>query len=89
MQVSTDHELTIIILQGHRVHQRCMIPTPAMVVGVAVVVGMRGGTRQQLSQGQGSTRREVKGHTPTPPTMATTVRGEEEEDGEMGESAVF
>ena len=65
-----------------------MIPTPVTGVGVAVgVVSMRGGTRQQLSQGQGSIRREVKGHTPTPPTT-TTIRGEEE-DGEMGESAVL
>ncbi len=59
-----------------------MTPTPATAVdmGVVVVVSMRGGIRQ-LSQDQGSTRREVKGHTPTP-----TVRGEGE-DGEMGESA--
>ena len=64
-----------------------MTPTPAMGVGMAVgVVNMREDTRQQLSQGQGSIRREVKGHTPTPPT--TIVRGEEE-DGEMGESAVL
>jgi hypothetical protein len=54
-------------------------------MGVVVVVSMRGGIRQ-LSQDRGSTRREVKGHTPTPTT--TSVRGEEE-DGEMGESAEF
>ena len=51
---------------------------------MGVVVGMREDTRQP-SQGQGSTRREEKGHTPTP---TTTIRGEEEE-GEMGEPATI
>ena len=55
-----------------------MIPT--LATAAAVVVGTRGGTHQ-LSQGQGYTRREVKGHTRTP-TTTTTVRGGEEETGE-------
>ena len=54
-----------------------MIPTPATAV---VVVGMREGTPQQ-SQDQGSTRREVKGHTHT-----HTITMEEEV--EMGKPSV-
>ena len=71
-------------LQGHWVHLRCMIPT--LVTGVVVAVGGMKEGIHQLSLGQGSTRREVKGHTPTP---TTTIRGEEEEEGEVGEPAAI
>ena len=63
--------------------------TPTLVM-VGVGVGMREDIRQQLSRGQRSTRREVKGHTPTPTISTittTTIRGVTGE-GEMGESAV-
>ena len=66
-----------------------MTPTLVMV-GPGVGVGMREDIRQQLSRGQQSTRREVKGHTPTPTITTittTTIRGVTGK-GKMGESAV-